>query len=102
MQGVRGNRAFVAARASEPGTSLTSTARHYALDVPQSYSGRVTFYRTLSMEYSAPRDWQRLVTGPLNLYDCDCTHTALLKDPHIFEWAATLKDALANADTAAR
>jgi thioesterase domain-containing protein len=67
--------------------------------VPQPYSGAVTIYRTLSMEYPPPRDWQRLVTGRLTMHDCDATHTSIMKEQYVREWAAKLRDALAEADT---
>jgi amino acid adenylation domain-containing protein len=67
--------------------------------VPQPYSGRVTIYKTLSMEYSAPLDWRKLMTGSLTIHDCDATHNALIRYPHTRAWAATLRDALAKADT---
>jgi thioesterase domain-containing protein/acyl carrier protein len=70
--------------------------------VPQPYSGRVSIYKTLSIEYSSPRDWPNLITGPLTIHDCDATHDALMKDPHIRHWTAKLKDGLTQADVDVR
>jgi thioesterase domain-containing protein/acyl carrier protein len=70
--------------------------------VPQPYSGRAIICKTLSMEYGSPRDWPSLITGPLTIHDCDATHDALMKDPHLRNWAAKLKDGLTQADVYAR
>jgi len=70
--------------------------------VPQPYPGRVTIYKTVSMQYSGPRDWQRLVTGPLTMYNCDGTHEALMTEPYVRDWAVKLKEAVTQADTCGR
>jgi hypothetical protein len=66
--------------------------------VPEIYPGRLTVFRSA---YSCDAIvWERLAGKELELHEISGDHTAILKEPHVQQWAEILSTILARAQIA--